>query len=48
MSDEEQPLAEENNVEEPTVDEPSEEVTSTVLKDENNKLKELKERLKLE
>ena len=40
MSDEEQPLAEENNVEETTVDEPSEEVTSTVLKDENNKLKD--------
>ena len=40
MSDEEQPLAEENNVEETTVEEPSEEVTSTVLKDENNKLKD--------
>ena len=40
MSDEEQPLAEENNVEETTVEESSEEVVSTVMKEENSKLKD--------
>ncbi|RJU88138.1 MAG: PH domain-containing protein [Candidatus Poseidoniales archaeon] len=40
MSDEEQPPAEEKNVEETPVEESSSDVESTVLKEQNNKLKE--------